>query len=108
MIRIERSDGRLFQFQEGDVAAFLRANPGAQVVPGRGPSDQVTPAEVAATVALAAGPPNFAALRRADLDAYAAERGINTSGASSKAEVVERIEAAQVEEGAEETLAEEA
>lgn len=50
MIRVDRGDGKLFQYAEGDVKAFLAANPGAHVVPGRKGGTSETPAEVAATV----------------------------------------------------------
>lgn len=93
MVRVDRGDGKLLQFQPGDVQKFISANPGAHVVEGRSEGEVMTPAEVAATAA-AGGAPNFASMRRVDLDAYAAERGIDISGASNKEQVIERIEAA--------------
>jgi hypothetical protein len=48
--RVERADGRSFAFTAEDAAAFVKANPGARVVPGRSGEPAPTAAEEAATV----------------------------------------------------------
>jgi len=93
MVRVDRGDGRLFQFQQGDVKRFLAANPGAHVVPGRGEVLAPTAAEEAATAALAG--PELTSLTRAELEGKAAELGIDVSGAKNKGEIIALIEAAE-------------
>ncbi len=94
MVRVDRGDGRLLQFREGDVNKFLADNPDARVVPGRSGELRVTPQEVAATEALKEGPPNFAAMRKPQIEAYAEEHEIDISEASNNEERVTLIAAA--------------
>jgi hypothetical protein len=94
MIRVDRGDGRLLQFQPNDVEAFLKATPGAKKVDGPSASVSVTPAEAAATKAQEAKD-GLDGKTIAQLKDYADEKGIDLSGASVKADIIERIEAAE-------------
>lgn len=91
MIRVDRGDGKLFNFQPNDVEAFIKANPGAKHVDG--PSGQTSPtaAEDAATEAQQ----GLSGKTVAELKVLADERGVDLSGASVKADIIERIEAAE-------------
>ena len=91
LIRVDRGDGRLFQFNEADAKAFIAANPGAHVVPGRNASTAPTPAEVAAT-AVAQGeapakPKTLSTMNRDELLALAADRGVDVSEAKNMTEL---------------------
>jgi hypothetical protein len=89
MIRVDRGDGRLLQFQRNDVEAFLKANAGAKRVDTPTVSTAPSPAEVAATNAQ-----GFGGMTVAQLKEHAEKNGIDLEGASVKADIVERIEAA--------------
>lgn len=91
MIRVDRGDGRLFNFQPNDVDAFIKANPGAKVVERDavgGPTEAETAATEAQTV-------NLGRMNLNELRAYADEHGVDLEGVSVKADIVERIEAAE-------------
>lgn len=89
MIRVDRGDGRLLQFQPNDVEAFLKATPGAKRVDTPTVSSAPSEAEVRATETQ-----GFRGMTVAQLKEHAEQNGIDLEGASVKADIVERIEAA--------------
>lgn len=92
MIRVDRGDGKLLQFQPNDVDAFLKATPGAKRVATPVPSGALSAAEQAATAALGSVD-DVDNMTVAQLKTYAEAHDIDLSGASVKADILERIKA---------------
>lgn len=102
MVRVDRGDGKLFQFAPNDVKAFIDANPGAHVVPGRNGELPPTQAEEAATAALAAkGSLGPGSMTIAQLHELAQERGVAvpSKGKDAIIAALEAAEAAQTGAG---------
>lgn len=101
-VRVDRGDGRIFSFNDADAVKFVRENPGAKFLGERVVRDVPSPAEVAATAlatsaqtsSQAPATPNLERMNRDDLDALAAERGVDVSQAKTKADVIALLEAA--------------
>lgn len=94
MIRVDRGDGKLLQFQPNDVEAFMKATPGAKRVNTPTPSGAPTAAEQAATVAQG-GEKGIDDMTVAELKAYADEHNVNLEGASVKADIIAAIKNAE-------------
>lgn len=90
MIRVDRGDGKLLQFQPKDVEAFITDNPGAKKVSSPSGIVRPTAAEDAATAAQ-----GINGMTVAQLKEHAEKNGIDLEGATVKADIIERIEAAQ-------------
>lgn len=90
MIRVDRGDGRVLQFQPNDVDAFIKANPGSKRVATPSPSGEPSAAEQAATAARG----GVDDMTVAQLKTYADEHNIDLEGASVKADILERVKAA--------------
>lgn len=88
MIRVDRGDGRLLQFQPNDVDAFLKANPGSKRVATPEASGEPSAAEQAAS---------YEAMTVAQLKTYAHEHDIDLEGASVKAHIIAAIKNAEAE-----------
>lgn len=93
MIRVDRGDGKLFNFQPNDVEAFIKANPGAKRVEGPSGASAPTAAEEAATEALA--PKSVDNMTIAELKTYADEHNVDLEGASVKADIIAAIKGAE-------------
>jgi hypothetical protein len=90
MVRVDRGDGKLFNFQPNDVDAFIKANPGAKRVDTPAVSTAPTEAELAATAALGIDHMTVAQLKE-----YADEHEIDLDRASVKADIIAAIKNAE-------------
>lgn len=97
MIRVDRGDGKLLQFQPNDVEKFLATTPGAKRVATPTASGAPTAAEQAATAALG-NQPSVDNMTIAQLKTFADEHNIDLEGASVKADILERVKAAEAAE----------
>lgn len=94
MVRVDRGDGKLFNFQPNDVDAFIKANPGAKRLDTPAKSNAPTSAEQAATAALGSVD-NVDAMTVAQLKTYADEHRIDLGDASVKADIIAAIKSAE-------------
>lgn len=104
-VRVRRADGALFNFSKKDADAFIAANPGSKISerPAKSaagdswrPSAQATAAETA-NPASADEPPAIAGItrmRKDELEALAAEKNVDISGAKNNEERAQLILAA--------------
>lgn len=85
-VKVDRGDGVIFGFRESSARKFLAQHPSAFIL-GEGRTPKVTTESPEPSV------PNLQTMTRAEIDAYGAERGIDTTSAHTKAEAIEMIEA---------------
>lgn len=99
-VRVDRGDGKISNVATGkDLDDFKVLNPGAKVVGDRAPMAETTPQEDAATAALNAEPGTVSSRSTlAELKAFADEHEIDLAGATIKADILARIEAASGDE----------
>lgn len=84
-VKVDRGDGVVFGMRDSSARKFLASHPGAFIL-GEGPTPSVT------TQAPPPSAPNFETMTRAEIDTYAAEHGIDSTRAHSKAEAIALIE----------------
>lgn len=85
-VKVDRGDGVIFGMKESSARKFLAQHPRAFIL-GEGRTPKVTIESPDPDV------PNLQAMTRAEIDAYGAEHGVDTTAAHTKAEAIELIEA---------------
>lgn len=91
LVRVERGDGNLIKMTPKEAETYIAANPGAKVVSTPPPpSDDVSMPQASESAS-----PNYEEMTLPELRDYADARNVDLTDATRKADVIERIQAAE-------------
>lgn len=91
LVRVDRGDGNLIKLTPKEAEAYIAANHGAKVVGTPPPPSDDVPMPQASESAS----PKYEEMTLPELRDYADSHGVDLTDATRKADVIERIQAAQ-------------